>query len=296
MNLRTDDRTAQTSLPMARRRFLHALGCGVLPIAISGCRLPRKQKPAEVVSLPSRHSILADQLVIQSEFRLPYDHPLIQDLQALRKDVSETLKLELNGPPVIVYLFSDEQSYFDYLGSTWPSLPYRRAYFFGNSHELAVYTFWGDKVQEDLRHEFTHGLLNSELVSVPLWLDEGLAEYFEVVGAPGTVKPLTVQRLAKSLQKGRHPDLKRLESLTDVTQMSQSDYEEAWAWMHFLMHGDPDQKQVLLDYLRDLKSTPPPGSLESRLADLGMNVEQRLSMHIASLATFGPGTALLQGE
>ncbi|GIT30210.1 MAG: hypothetical protein Ct9H300mP1_22560 [Planctomycetaceae bacterium] len=41
---------------------------------------------------------------------------------------------------------------------------------------------------EDLRHEFTHGVLHSSLKRVPLWLDEGLAEYFEVVGPkPGGV-------------------------------------------------------------------------------------------------------------
>ena len=43
-----------------------------------------------------------------------------------------------------------------------------------------VYTYWGNRIQQDLRHELTHAILHSVLKDVPLWLDEGLAEYFEV--------------------------------------------------------------------------------------------------------------------
>ena len=51
---------------------------------------------------------------------------------------------------------------------------------FGGEEDLLVYTYWGDRIQQDLRHELTHALLHSVLKDVPLWLDEGLAEYFEM--------------------------------------------------------------------------------------------------------------------
>src|SRR5947199_3220316 len=72
----------------------------------------------------------------------------------------------------------------------YPDLPKRRAFFVaqprtvGGTDDLLVYTFWGDRVRQDLRHELTHALLHCVLKDVPLWLDEGLAEYFEV--PPGT--------------------------------------------------------------------------------------------------------------
>jgi len=237
--------------------------------------------------------VLSDQLVIQSDFRLQYDHPLIKDLLELKREVSSTLQLEFNGAPVVIYLFENEQKYVDYLGSTWPSLPYRRAYFFGNPHELAVYTFWGDNVQEDLRHEFTHGLLNSTLQNLPLWLDEGLAEYFEVPGQPGTVKPIVVQRLGQALSNQWRPDMTQLEALTDVTMMTQSNYEEAWAWVHFLLHSELDQREVLLSYLQALRQPRFPGPLSRRLDSLGINASDRFAGHIATLSSFGTRTALV---
>ncbi len=260
--------------------------------AASGCHLPKREDPALTVSLPSRYSVLSEQLVIQSDFKLAHDHPLILDLQKLKQDVATTLGLKFDGPPVVIYLFSNEQSYSDYLISTWPNLPYRRAYFFGNPHELAVYTFWGEKVQEDLRHEFTHGLLNSTLQNIPLWLDEGLAEYFEVPGNPGTVKPAVVQRLGQALANGWQPDMKALEGLTDVTTMTQSNYEEAWAWVHLLLHSQSTQREVLLDYLQSLQQPRYPGNLSHQLDAVGVRSNLRFTGHVAALSSFGAQTAL----
>jgi hypothetical protein len=277
---------------MSRRRVLRQL-LSVVAGCAAGCRLPGRRDPDLLVSLPSRHSVLSDQLVIQSDFRLQYDHPLIKDLLALKREVSSTLALEFNGPPVVVYLFENEQKYVDYLVSTWPSLPYRRAYFFGNSHELAVYTFWGENVQEDLRHEFTHGLLNSALQNLPLWLDEGLAEYFEVPGQPGTAKPAVVQRLGQALSNGWQPDMAQLEALADVTTMTQSNYEEAWAWVHFLLHSQSAQRDVLLSYLQSLRQSRFPGPLSQHLKSLGINASDRFAGHVATLSSFGTRTALV---
>ena len=50
----------------------------------------------------------------------------------------------------------------------------------GGPRDLLVYTFWSDHLRQDLRHELTHALLNGVTKEVPLWLDEGLAEYYEL--------------------------------------------------------------------------------------------------------------------
>ena len=62
----------------------------------------------------------------------------------------------------------------------YPDFPKRRAFFVETDTQLAVYAQWGDRVAEDLRHEVAHGYLHAIVPSIPLWLDEGLAEYFEV--------------------------------------------------------------------------------------------------------------------
>jgi hypothetical protein len=255
---------------------------------LAGCQSTKKTAELPVVSLPGRHSVQADQLVLLSDFRIDYNHAVIADLKKLRGEVLSVLELTPSEQPVVVYLFENEQLYYDYLRSTWPMLPYRRAYFFGNSYELAVYTSWGDKVQEDLRHEFTHGILHSTLRTVPLWLDEGIAEYFEEAGdEPGAVKRKAVERLSLAMTNGWKPSMTRLESLTEVADMGQSDYEESWAWIHFLLHGDPAVRETLVSYLADLRTSVNPEPLSNRLDDTMLTVNDRFASYVASLNTFG---------
>jgi len=270
-----DSRRAVVSV--SRRGFLCALAASAV---VSGCRTTEPDRSL----LPARHSVQADQLVVLSDFRLNYDHPLISDLIDMRKKVGESLSLELNGPPVVVYLFPNKREYYSYLKTTYPTLPARRAYFIGTSFELAVYTYWGERVQEDLRHEFTHGLLHSTLQDVPLWLDEGLAEYFEVAGPePGAVNSKSAQELAAAIANGWKPNLKRLESLHEVSMMNQADYREAWAWVHFMLHGSDDTRQLLVEYLQDLRTDANPGSLRERLEENVPVLTERFRVYVAGL-------------
>ena len=224
-------------------------------LLLAGCRTARP----EVARLPVKHSVRSEQLQVVSDIELKKDHPLIQDLVQLRQDVAKELQLPLEGRDVVVYVFGDKARYQTYLDATYPGLPARRAYFVGTPRELAVYTFWGTSIQEDLRHEFTHGLLHAQLKEVPLWLDEGLAEYFEIPrSTPNAMHREYPRQLSTAIANGWQPDLERLESLQDVAQMQRADYQESWAWVHFLLHGSEDSRQVLLDYLQELRDNPHP--------------------------------------
>jgi hypothetical protein len=239
------------------------------------------------VGLPVRHAVKGEQLLVKSDVKLKPDHPLIADLALLRKEIAETLELPVQEQPVTIYLFADELRYAQYMKTEFPSLPPRRAYFVGTSKELAVYTFWGERIQEDLRHEYTHGVLHATLKDVPLWLDEGLAEYFEVANeADGLNREYSI-RLTSAVENGWRPDLARLEKMTTVDQMQKADYQEAWAWVHFLLHEGPETRAALLDYLQDLRTTATPGTLLSRLPEHVPQAEQRLLQH-ASMLPKGP--------
>jgi len=255
---------------------LSFLLCGVL--ALVGCH-----GAGHTAGLPQRHSIQGEQLLVQSDVRLPKGHPLIKDLEALRQDISQMLDLPVQEQPVVMYLFGDEMRYSQYMRANFPNLPPRRAYFVGTAHELAVYTFWGEKIQEDLRHEYTHGVLHACLKDVPLWLDEGLAEYFEVTEPPLGMNRDYVARLPTAFATGWKPDLERLEGLETVSQMQKGDYFESWAWVHFLLHESDDTRHVLLDYLRALRENPRPGRLSVRLREEVPSADERFLAYAASL-------------
>src|SRR5262245_49876186 len=72
-----------------------------LLLAFAGCRsLP--PSPA----LPEQSSVVRDQLVINSDFGLPKQHRLLDELAAQRLDLSQRLQLPPTDEPIHVYLFS----------------------------------------------------------------------------------------------------------------------------------------------------------------------------------------------
>ncbi|MCX7394711.1 MAG: DUF1570 domain-containing protein [Planctomycetales bacterium] len=259
-----------------RRWWFLALGV----IATFGCRLPSQPSP---IALPTRHSVDNDHLRVRSDIRLPPNHPLLRDLDRLRVEISETLFLPDQRQSVTVYLFEDEAVYSQYLQLRYPQLPPRRAYFVGTLKELAVYTYWSEKIQEDLRHEYTHGVLHASLPQVPLWLDEGLAEYFEVASRSKGLNHEYATRLAADFSNGWRPNLERLESLEAVADMKKADYIEAWAWVHFMLHQSDDSRGLLISYLRELRSAEKPELLSARMRVEIPQAEERFAAHASSL-------------
>jgi hypothetical protein len=252
-----------------------------LSLLLMGCR---SVAPVPV-GLPKQNAMENEHLLVRSDLKLPHSHPILRDLDGLRDEIADELNLPVQKQPVTVYLFSDELRYAQYLQTHYPLLPPRRAYFVGTSKELAVFTFWGERIQEDLRHEYTHGVLHASLTDVPLWLDEGLAEYFEVSTQPKGLNRDYVLRLASNLSQGWKPDLERLESLEKVDDMQKADYLEAWAWVHFLLHHSDETRSVLIGYLHDLRTNAKPGLLSAKLREAIPTAEQRFVIHATSLTS-----------
>ncbi|MDA1013933.1 MAG: DUF1570 domain-containing protein [Planctomycetota bacterium] len=270
---------------MPRRAFLSQACQRWLPLlavlTAIGC-IPFRDP--QTVSPPARHSVRFDQLLVQSDFRLPPDHPLFNDLNQLQHHVIETLKVPRPKDTVVVYLFEDEQTYQRYITAAFPNLPKRRAYFVGTEFELGVYGFWSDKVREDLRHEFTHGILHSALGDVPLWLDEGLAEFFEIVDSSGKgINPRYVEQLTSAVDHGWKPSMKRLEGIREFSHLQRMDYAEAWAWVHFMLSDSVDSKRVLTEYLADLRDDPSPTPISKRLREIHPDLDGRLMRHLQTL-------------
>jgi hypothetical protein len=143
----------------------------------------------------------------------------------------------------------------------------------------------GDRLEEDLRHEATHALLHVAVGDLPLWLDEGLAEYFE---GPETLYGRNLEhldRLPLDRAAGWTPDLARLESLKVVSEMAPRDYRESWAWVHYLLCHSTMTKAALLGFLADFHNNPTTRPLSERLAALDAGAPASLLAHVDRLRT-----------
>lgn len=210
--------------------------------------------------------------------------PIVKELEELQQQITSTLGLPEQRDPVVVYLFSDESTYRYYMQTTWSNLPPRRAYFVGTPRELSVYSFRSDRTEEDLRHEFTHGVLHACLQNVPLWLDEGFAEYFEVRGpSPGSPHSEHLDELKSEALKGWGPNLYQLELVHDFQHLTRRDYAESWAWVHFMLHGDPAARQTLVKYVAGLTANGEPPRLLPTLEKNVPNYYAAFNRHLDAL-------------
>jgi hypothetical protein len=215
--------------------------------------------------------------------------PLFQELGRLRDQVYKELQLPAANTVVQIYLFEDRDRYENFIRARYPDLPRRRAFFIaqprgvGGTEDLLVYTYWGERIQQDLRHELTHALLHSVLKDVPLWLDEGLAEYYETPPEWQGVNYNHLALIRRNPDKPFQPDLARLEQLSQVQQMNPAEYREAWAWVHLMLRDKPEAKTVLVGYLQQLRTNPNPGPLEPRLLAVYPELAATLQRHVADL-------------
>lgn len=227
---------------------------GCLPL-LAGCATVRRAP-----SLPEEMQVAREQLVVYSDFKLPKKHRLIEELLALRGDVARLLDVPVSDEPIHVHLFEDSKTYQQYMDRHYADLPHRRAFFVESDTRLTVYAHWGDQIAEDLRHEVTHGYLHAVIPNLPLWLDEGLAEYFETPRGWSGLHRSHLELLNSLAQAGWKPDLARLADKTTIDEMTQQDYAEAWLWIHFLLRTSRERRLLLQNHLavqREHAQAPP---------------------------------------
>jgi hypothetical protein len=260
-------------------------GCDTLNLAfLTGNG--RVKSDGDSPTRPTRYSFRLGQYAFFSDFELKRDEPLFQELGGLRDQVARELHLVPADTLIQVYIFREKERYQRFMRARYPGLPERRAFFVAQPHsvgsgeDLLVFTSWSPRIRQDLRHELTHALLHTVLKDVPLWLDEGIAEYFELPPAARGVNAAHVKNLARA---DHRPNLSRLEQLSAVGEMHPAEYQEAWAWVYLMLHGAPEGREVLLGYLQELRTNPNPGPMSPRLAAAVPSSEEALKMLMARL-------------
>lgn len=224
------------------------------------------------------------QLVLHADFTLPPEHRMLTELVEERDLICDRLKIPPSQEPIHVHLFAEEATYRQHVSRRFPNFPERRAIFVETDVELSVFAHWGASVAEDLRHEVAHGYLHAAVPNIPLWLDEGLAEFFEVGRGRRGVNRMHVDYLNGQLAVGGwRPNLPRLEQLSATADMKQLEYAESWLWVHFLLESKAADPGVLTDYIAALRTGAPVAPLSERIREKVAQPAAALVEHLKSL-------------
>lgn len=211
-------------------------------------------------------SLLADYQVDASEVQ--------SQLTSLASELRDTLGVRSNGEPIQIVLFESRKNYLAYLGSSVPTSRDRRAVFIRKGKLTSIYCYRSDVTTTDLRHEMTHALLHQHLQFLPLWLDEGLAEYFEEESRkrPSSSRTKSVRWKAAL---GKAPDLDRLERIEVAGDMNSTDYSDSWALCSFLINESSEFRTCLRDYLQHIHSGHAPPRFSEYIQTVGTDWQVR---------------------
>lgn len=187
-----------------------------------------------------------------------YDRDLLrQELAQLTADICSTLHFKVNERWAEIYLFAREADYRDYLRRHFGDVLIRPALFVKKNGVCMIFAYRRVNMLADLRHESTHALLHYHVGEMPIWLDEGLAEYFEVARKDRAEANPYLAEVVRQSQLGWTADLDDLQRRRGMADMNQSQYRDSWAWVHFLLHGPPEGRTALDEYLKRIRDDQP---------------------------------------
>jgi hypothetical protein len=215
----------------------------------------------------------------RAEFPLSEIQPLLAELPQLQQSLSEALGIPASQESIELYLFRNKGAYDQYLSHNLPKITYRRALYIKDGGPGRVYAYRGPHFEVDLRHESTHALLHGVLPVVPLWLDEGLAVYFENPPEKRAVDSPQWDGVRWAMRLGGIRRLENLEKNKRVEDMDRADYRSAWAWVHFMLNGSPESREELIQFVADLRSGGPVGLLSQRMHRRLGNPTELLAAH-----------------
>jgi hypothetical protein len=207
----------------------------------------------------------AGPFICRADFPLQGIGPFLDELSQLQNDLVHALDIPQAKEAIQVYLFHDRQTYDRYLKQHFPNVPFRRAVYIKGHGPGRVFAFRSPQFEIDLRHECTHALLHASLKNIPLWLDEGLAGYFELPAEKRASGNPHLSDVRWNVWLGTVPNIENLEKCTELTQMGKAEYRDCWAWVCFMLHGPSEAHEELVHYLHDLQSQTPPDLLSDRL-------------------------------
>jgi Flp pilus assembly protein TadD len=195
------------------------------------------------------------------------------DLERLRDALAQlTPGLTLNSPsPTYIFVFKNAAAFHPYQ-RTYEGKPLDSGGYF-LSRQLANYVAvdGGQRGEERaiIYHEYLHYVLRNNYATLPLWLHEGLAEYYSTfdVGKDEVRIGLPVAEHVTWLRKN---PLIPLASLLAVDEHSPSYnesarrgafYAESWALVHYLISGSPERRLQATESLRLAQAGTPPAQI-----------------------------------
>ncbi|HEY7289054.1 MAG TPA: tetratricopeptide repeat protein [Vicinamibacterales bacterium] len=186
----------------------------------------------------------------------------IAEFRAVMSDLIKNADRPLSVPTVVIVV-GDRKS-MESLVPLYNGKPATVAGYFGQGPDLNYIVMSVDRLDESTKtiyHEYTHLLLRNAVRSLPLWVSEGLAEFYSTYAVAERGKAVEVgRRITEHIEflAGHYVALQELLTVDRSSPMYNEGerqslfYAESWAFTHYLMMARPGGAAALMQYAADI--------------------------------------------
>jgi tetratricopeptide (TPR) repeat protein len=230
------------------------------------------------------------------------------DLERLRSALSELSPgLLLSSPyPTSIFVFKNGTSFEPYQ-HLYDGRPKKVAGYFLSVPQGNYVAINGDPRNDRttfvVYHEYLHYVLRNNYASLPLWLNEGLAELYSTFQVSSTEAKIGLPIREHVLWLRKNP-LIPLPELFAVDEKSKqynegsrlgAFYAQSWALVHYLFAGSPERRQQAVRYLQLLQGDVPAGDAFRQAFGEAVGLDRELKTYVQSYI-FNYTTAPIQAE
>ncbi len=214
---------------MLHRRMAHvfAVLLWVLAIQLAGC-----------AQYPTRAPTAGNHVTLYADLSPALATRIQEEADRSVAGIAAFLNLDPPERPAKVLLFGSRRALRRYLEKESPHQAGAAAACFvtREAHVIVLCRSWRtSETLRYLRHELAHYVLTAHFYRVPPWINEGLAQFFELGPPYGRPHPPCLKRLAGQLRGGEGQILSWVVALPEGVRFGEREYAQAWGLTHFLL-------------------------------------------------------------
>jgi tetratricopeptide (TPR) repeat protein len=212
-------------------------------------------------------SIQIDELTIYSNAGDSTTRDVAASLTRMRDALAHFTRLAVRSPlPTKVYVFANDRSFMPYCEALRGRCDRTAGLYLGTRDANYVMIQGGSEIDRVVYHELVHYFVrNTASKSLPLWFNEGLAEFYSTFVARGETIDLgrPIQEHVLALRNEPLIPLVELLAVTPSSKLYNEGsrqgmfYAESWALVHYLMLGSPQRQGQLGTFLSLLGAGKP---------------------------------------
>ncbi len=226
--------------------------CLVLPLPLAAAQAPARELPVHEGRYYVIHTDLTGEDLREAELRMS---KMAEEYKTRTREFSGTI-----GHKFSFFLFQNREDFYAAGGQRGSA-----GMFNANTNTLMALA--GEEigaqtwhvVQHEGFHQFARAVIGGEL---PIWVNEGLAEYFGeslFTGdgfISGAIPPSRLKRVKKQFRDGAFRPIKEMMFLDHRTwneELDQANYDQAWSMVQFLAHAEDGRYQrAFVGFMRQI--------------------------------------------